>query len=689
MFQAAGAANVSAEPPIMTEAALALSDQSSQAIPPTPAMQVVAAPNQAAPAVLAVVEMNLEEYPAFRLGRRSKRPELHYVRTRNEADGRVFRQTWTVRGAEGFGLPGPFEQDLYVALLVLFTEQGLPPDGRIRFTRNRLAQVMGVSNSGRGYELIEQGLSRLAGATVQTEHAFFRPAPQGKDGERSGPAERLSITFHILEEVRVYERRAALEDAETSDDERGQGQRERRIEPARPMELSVARLGQPLVQSYERRYTKGLDATFYFSLTRPLGKRLYRYLDKVRNGRGSFEIGLRALADVLGLEYRYPSDIKDGLVEAHAELQSAGYLAAAAYAPLAGGPAAGEKVVYGLDPAFDRRPRRRAGAALTSPPAPLPQGEGSVETQPTRARKERSTPKTTLQTSGDAGSWEMRQQESDQHSPLPLGEGKGVRSTPTAELPEDGSAVLRRELEAFGITPARARALVEAYDETQIREQMAYVRRLMERPASAAGGSRGRGTIKNPAGLLARAIEQGYVVQDTPADSEAAIAPRTRGDAGPSTPQRPDFRAVARGLVPRLNTSSSATEAPTEPRSNPTERQPITTPPSTAPAEALQPTSTETEAAIDHPLWASLATALKERLSPATYAAWIALAQPQPAADGGTAVAGEPAALTLLLPNAFTLDRWHRPPIAPALKEAAAALGLAVKLEIATARPPG
>src|SRR5919109_5596205 len=140
------------------------------------------------PSVLAVVEMNLEEYPAFRLGRRSRRPELRYTRTRTEPDGRTLQQTWTVRGAEGLGLPGPFEQDLYVALLVLFTEQGLPSDGRIRFTRNRLAQVMGCSNSGRGYELLEQGLQRLAGATVHTEHAFYRPGALGPKGERSGPA---------------------------------------------------------------------------------------------------------------------------------------------------------------------------------------------------------------------------------------------------------------------------------------------------------------------------------------------------------------------------------------------------------------------------------------------------------------------------------------------------------------------
>jgi hypothetical protein len=240
---------------------------------PAPATNQDASHGHGQASVLAVAEMNLEEYPAFRLGRRSKRPEIRYTRTRTEADGRVLEQVWVVRGAEGLGLPGPFEQDLYVALLVLFTEQGLPADGRIRFTRNRLAQVMGCSNSGRGYELIEQGLSRLAGASVHTEHAFYRPGAVGPGGARTGPAERLSLDFHVLEEVRVYERRPVLEPEPVDP---AAGGTHPRVEHARPLELSVARLGQPLVQSYERRYTKGLDATYYFSLERPLAKRLYR-----------------------------------------------------------------------------------------------------------------------------------------------------------------------------------------------------------------------------------------------------------------------------------------------------------------------------------------------------------------------------------------------------------------------------
>src|SRR5581483_9226192 len=111
-------------------------------------------------------------------------------------------------------------------------------------------------------------------------------AALGPNGVRSGPVERLSVDFHILEEVRVYERAGTAPNGEEGS---GQVVERPRVEHGRPFELSVARLGLPLVESYERRYTKALDASFYFSLSRPLSKRLYRYLDKVRNGRSSFE----------------------------------------------------------------------------------------------------------------------------------------------------------------------------------------------------------------------------------------------------------------------------------------------------------------------------------------------------------------------------------------------------------------
>ncbi|MBI3970200.1 MAG: replication initiator protein A [Chloroflexi bacterium] len=586
-------------------------------------------------AVLAVVEMNLEEYPAFRLGRRSRRPELRYERSRTEPDGRTFQQTWIVRGAEGLGLPGPFEQDLYVALLVMFTEQGLPADGRIRFTRNRLTQVMGCSNSGRGYELLEQGLARLAGATVLTEHAFYLPAPLGAGGVRSGPAERLSLVFHILEEVRVYERRASVvssdDGAEPRDDDPGRTVRPR-VERARPTELAVARLGLPLVQSYERRYTKGLDATFYFSLSRPLSKRLYRYLDKVRNGRGAFEIGIRTLADVLGLEYRYPSDIKHGLAEAHEELQQTGYLGSCGYAPLAGGPQAGEKVVYGFEAAFDRRSRRRAGAwgtrirdrgsgvgergddvAMPARPAELSTGTSTAPAAPTRSTAARA---------------------SEAWAAAPV-------------------TALQLELESFGMTPARAAALATTYPDAHVAARIAYVRDMMGR----AGGK----ALKNPAGFLAKAIEEGYVVPETPRRQVAGVA-------SAASLASPDVPVESSPGVQNGDGDSTVTD----------ER------------------------------WVRLTELLKARLSGATYASWVLPAYPARLKQVQSAKCkvqsedtceahlgiglGDQARqenqadhpLTVVVPSAFALDRWRRPPIAPVLDEAAAALGMTVELRTAT-----
>jgi hypothetical protein len=581
--------------------------------------------------VLAIAEMNLEEYPAFRLGRRSKRLELRYSRTRTDAEGHTLEQTWVVRGVEGLGLPGPFEQDLYVALLVLFTEQGLPADGRIRFTRNRLAQVMGCSNSGRGYELLEQGLSRLAGATVHTEHAFYRPGAISPKGERSGLAERLSLDFHILEEVRVYERRTFVDAADAVDadttipagDETGARPL---VERGRPLEVSVARLGQPLVQSYERRYTKGLDATFYFGLERPLAKRLYRYLDKVRNGRGGFEIGLLALADVLGLEYRYPSDVKDGLSDAHAELQATGYLAGAGYAPLAGGPKAGEKVVYGIQPAFDKRPRRRAGAA-EPPPAAL--GEVIPRRNGAESREQRALPDVVFEASLERA---------------PALPAPPPESAPPARAPR------QIELESLGVSPARAAALVAAHPDATIAAHIAYVRRRQQ-------GRSGEVPLKNAAGFLARAIEEGY--------SLPPAAPLSVPPPAPSAPLPP---------APASGPAQGPAQRPAQASSHGPE-----TGPETAALDEAAAGSATAEPVDDSP-WGRLMAGLRERVSPATFAAWVRPAVPASGAAG--AEPGPPASLTVVLPSAFALDRWRRPPIATALQQASVAAGITVVLEL-------
>jgi hypothetical protein len=88
---------------------------------------------------------------------------------------------------------------------------------------------------------------------------------------------------------------------------------------------------------------------------------------------------------------------------------------------------------------------------------------------------------------------------------------------------------------------------------------------------------------------------------------------------------------------------------------------------------------------VDESPWGRLAAALKERLSAATYAAWVRPAVPASAEEG--AEGGAETRLTVLLPSAYALDRWRRPPLAGALQEAAGALGLDVALELKPAPP--
>src|SRR3712207_9152186 len=71
------------------------------------------------------------------------------------------------------------------------------------------------------------------------------------------------------------------------------------------------------------RSLKTLDSEFYFSLRSPLAKRLYRLIDRKRQGKPRWGTSLDKLKDMVPLapSYKTPSKIRDVLETAHAELQ--------------------------------------------------------------------------------------------------------------------------------------------------------------------------------------------------------------------------------------------------------------------------------------------------------------------------------------------------------------------------------
>ncbi len=243
-------------------------------------------------------------------------------------------------------------------------------------------------------------------------------------------------------------------------------------------------------------------------------------------------------------------------------------------------------------------------------------------------------------------------------------------------------AALRAELEAFGITPARAVALVEAYPAEHVAAQIAYVRGLVSRRRPGAPG------LRNPAGFLARAIEQSYTIpqHEVRAAPPAVVMPAV---------QAPPLEPVAGRAAPAG--SSMAQEGTAAPPAGAQDGCAAAEEPGSQQGEDTAALSDEAER-----LWAPLAAALKARLSAATYAAWVAPVRPevrsaaapeegmagsQAAAERGAGAGAGSASLVLVVPSAFALDRWRRPPIAPALEEAAGAMGVAVSVEAAAPRP--
>src|SRR5215216_5975820 len=251
---------------------------------------------------LVLAEGNFEEHPYFRVGDRNAGTGiLTYENELRTRDGHVLRQSWTVRAAHGRGLPGRFDQDVYVALLQMIDDKGLPEDGWLGFSLYELVELMGRKHSGRDYRQVRESLRRLATTSIESDNAFYH----------RGWKEYISDTFSLLSEVKLSE----YEDPKVERTDRNR-----------------VLLSQYFVDSYKANYLKNIDVEFYWSLASPIAKRLYRLVDKKRNGRRLWEVELFLLKDRIPLSpYKYVSKIKEKLAPAHDELRHKGFLERVTY----------------------------------------------------------------------------------------------------------------------------------------------------------------------------------------------------------------------------------------------------------------------------------------------------------------------------------------------------------------------
>ena len=260
-------------------------------------------------------EMNLCEYPISLISRKAHgKKTWEYTEEKESPTGEKILMQWKIVGDEEHGLPAPFDNGVYLALLYLWKQQGAC-NRIVSFSRSQLCEIMGLKKGGSAFENIKRSLERLATVKIKAKNTFWD----------KNKKEYPFVVFGIIENFVLYLNKSG--DEET---------------------LSRICFDGILYDSLLTGYMKSVDLNIYFSLKNPVARQLFRYLDKKRLGKYKFEIGLQKLAyNHLGFDmdiHKRPSIIKRSLEPAHKELIDCGFLGAVEYAPMKNNNY--EKIVY-------------------------------------------------------------------------------------------------------------------------------------------------------------------------------------------------------------------------------------------------------------------------------------------------------------------------------------------------------
>jgi Replication initiator protein A/DnaA N-terminal domain len=249
--------------------------------------------------MLVQVESNIEEFPIFQLGKSPKSGTITWERTIESNDGASLRQRLEVSSGK-YKLPGRFDYDVYLAVLELLERRGgMPESGTLEFSVGELVSILGLERGGRTDKEVKESLKRIALTGIESENAFW-----SKDARRY-----ISDTFRLW-------------DVHFDQVEKPTGVKSRhQIE-----------FGKLFVRSFEEQYLRGLDTGFYWELSSPLAKRLYRLIDHKRSGAPSWKTNLFELQKQIPLaNYPYASRIGNKLQPAHEELLEASFLSDVMY----------------------------------------------------------------------------------------------------------------------------------------------------------------------------------------------------------------------------------------------------------------------------------------------------------------------------------------------------------------------
>lgn len=205
--------------------------------------------------------------------------------------------TVTCKALTGEVVPHGLDNDVMVAIINLYIEEGASEDGTVHTTLHRLLQAAGLATTAHYYKEVKKSLKRLQSTSYQIVQGWWV----------KGRERHVDATFNYLWKVTT---------TREGEDEAGSG-----------VEI---RLPDEIAQSIREGYLKPLNLGLYRELSSPPVRAVYRVLDGLRWESGSAQdqvtVNLLEWGERLSIYSSEPDKIRRVLQPAHQELQEKGVL---------------------------------------------------------------------------------------------------------------------------------------------------------------------------------------------------------------------------------------------------------------------------------------------------------------------------------------------------------------------------
>ena len=215
-----------------------------------------------------VDEMNFAEFPLAAISKRiddGKKTVTFENTIFDRKERRNVVRRLTLSGSDRYGLPIVSDEDVLLACIQLTRLQGYRAP-EVRFSRYELLKLLAWSDNTRNYQRLAQSLRRWKGLSIFSDRAFYDHAAQSW----------VNRDFSVFDNLLIYHR-----DGQSRSTKAGR---------------SRFTWNEVIFNSFQAGYLKKLDWNLYLSLSSPIAKRLYRFLDKRFYYGNHVEIDLHELA---------------------------------------------------------------------------------------------------------------------------------------------------------------------------------------------------------------------------------------------------------------------------------------------------------------------------------------------------------------------------------------------------------